>query len=295
MKIIPFIALSLLFLGVGCSQQVLTLPEIFMNKVAELETSSSNRAIRLQFRGANNETGFIGYDVYVGTQASVYPERPVVNPSALVTLPLSKSIPDTLHTLVLTNDSYTNNLINGKEYHVTVCAVNLRNGAFRNGPFSSLSSVVPMTNWTVELYDQTVSGQTNDGILLQVSGIPVRLNVPDTIAANTVSFYLSSFANPITPALFLSVYSNEVIIQDLGSTSSLSDRHTVPTKSFGYSGWKDRVLLLEGHTYAFYHSGFDYYGKLRCESAPQTVSLSSPSTKVRLSIMVHPLPGRVKF
>ncbi|GEM_PF-4828063 len=291
--------LFILWIGlifVSCSKQVLTLPEIPMNSINDFDTFSTNQAIRLVFRGLNNESGFIGYNIYVGTQEGVVPAHSVSLGYMSVSYPLASSSPGVQHVLVLTNDSFQNRIQNRKKYFVSMAAVNYQSGNYRIGPMSPVSKVVPLTNFVFDLYDQALTNQTNDGLMFSmVDGTPSRINVPDIPIAGAVGLYFTVRANPDVPQPFLSVFSNNIQIQDIGYYQGMNSRNYVPYKNEGYSSVNDSILLVQNHIIAFYDSTRDMYGKIWVENIPSNLALASSESKIRLHVIVHYVAGDNKF
>lgn len=289
-----FLVFGLLF-TFSCSLNLPALPDMDVSSIASLNVRSSNRSVLISYSANAQEPGFSGYRFYLNDQYADTGLPFVVFNNPDLTLQSFQADPDNIQSLTLRTDASGMPLTNGKQYYVYATVVTSRTGSLVESEPSEILPVVPLTNFQLTLGNANRTGQTNDSIVFFLNGTVAPGDASSVPVAGTedLSFRLCLEGGVWVPCL--SVFSNQVYLQDSGSSTTLWSRRTVPYYPSGYLGPDDHIRLVDSHVYSVYDAGKDRYLKIRTQSVPSPQAFPDADVNVILQIMIQSIPGVNSF
>ncbi len=237
----------------SCENKVTT-PERIVNQPGNLEVFGNNNSITVKFYGNNVEEGFNGYNIYVSTVPNLSAQSisPVKNTYGTYPTLLYGSLgcyPNTTQKSFVTiiHDSFGNTISGQATYYVTSSAHLLIGTKEYNSIMASEVSVYIKKKSQTNLYNQSISGKLDDGIIFKSSGNAVVTNIPDNYTSGQTAdmfFKLDNINGSLVPVL--SVESNNNGIQDVGYIDNMDDFGSIPVSGYIYNNY---VVVIEKHLY----------------------------------------------
>lgn len=271
-KFNPVYNLFLLMIITSCliftsCENKISAPDRVINTPGPVDVSGENNSITVKFYGNNIEEGFIGYNVYVGTVADVEAQglTPVLNYYGSSPTLIYGSVgcyPNATAKSYITlgQDSFGAVIQPKQTYYVAVAAVVLIDDNEYISSYSSESSYTILYQRSTNIYNQSISGQTNDGCIFQANYQAKVTNVPDSKPngqTGDMFFKIENIDSQYVPVI--SVESNNNGIQDLGYANDVNDISSIPTAGYSYNHY---VPAIANHIYVLYKASSNQYIKI---------------------------------
>ncbi|MDD5067518.1 MAG: hypothetical protein PHF84_10790 [bacterium] len=249
----------ILFLFCSCENKI-TAPERVIVPPVGIDVTGYDKGITVKFYGKNVEEGFKGYNVYISKtpgidRTSLSPVPNAYNSTPTLMYGYGACYPDASEKSYITlyQTSVHGAISNHQLYYVAVSAYAVIGNGKYESPLSEEKGIIIQSVDSNTLYNNAISGKSNDGILFPGSGTGQVKNAPDTVTNNwggDLFFKLRSLNGSILPVL--SVESCGTGIQDMGYYPSLDDVSYVPAAGY-ITG--DSILVQENHVYILYKNG----------------------------------------
>ncbi len=240
-----FFIFSLVF--ISCSQEIIT-PDRVINTPVSLSAVSYKNGITVSFFGNNNEEGFQGYNIYISTSQNIgsqnisavknnydlYPTFPYYYTGCYNDGSAKSS-------LILYKDSSGSSILSHQTYYIAVKALAIINDKNYESEFSGEVSVYVLQYTNFILYNNNITGQSNDSFIFDAFQI-TDVSAGSMGSADAV-FKLISINNKIVPAVVLS---DNIMMADIGyfeniyaDTGNVNDPETAAATN----------IILQNHLY----------------------------------------------
>ena len=277
-----FLCTFLLFFF-SCENKI-TAPERVVSQPGKVDAQGNNNSIKVEFFGNNIEEGFRGYNVYISSTPGIKNQSlvPVKNkyglkPTLIYGFTGCFADASQKSYITVTKDSLGRILVNSQNYYVAVSTYLL----IGDKEYESILTEEVLVNIKVKntntMNNQQVSGNTNEGIVFNDSGICTNINIPDNIVSGSTGdlfFKLENVNGTVLPVI--SVESNNNKIQDVGFIFDISDYNNYPVSGYIEN---DYLVAIEDHLYILYLTSKNKYVKIFIEKIG---SYSSVTDDVKL-------------
>ncbi len=260
----------------SCENKITT-PEKIINQPGPVETYAVDNSITVKFFGNNIEEGFAGYNIYISRNPGIINQNlsPVQNSYASTPTLLygnAGCFPNASEKSYVTvdKDSKGASIIAQEMYYVTVSANVLIGDNEYNSNLTEETAVTVRTKAGINLNNQQISDQTNDGVIFNSSGEVQFINVSNSFIFNGTGdmfFRLQDIDDYITPVL--SVESNNNQIQDVGYVGNMDEFNDIPASGYIENSY---VTAIENHLYILYKPSVNKYIKIYISQIDGTIS-----------------------